>query len=54
MGKAQHATPREEKEPWPCGREKVGKQESLPWQEQRAGGKTNVTRSLCGERNLGC
>ena len=34
---------------WPWVRETLGKQDSLPWHEQQAGGKTSVTRSLCGE-----
>ena len=34
---------------WPWVRETLGKQDSLPWHEQQAGGKTSVTCSLCGE-----
>ena len=34
---------------WPWGRETLGKQDSLPWHKQQAGGKTSVTRSLRGE-----
>ena len=54
MGKAQHAAPGEEKETLDWGRETLGKQDSLPWNEQQAGSKTSVTRSLCGEMEAGC
>ena len=49
MGKAQHAAPGEEKEPLALRSKKLGKQDSLPWQEQQAGGKSSVPCSLCRE-----
>ena len=49
MGKTQHAAPGKRRSRWPWGRETLGKQDSLPWHEQQAGGKTSVTRSLCAE-----
>ena len=48
MGKAPHAAPGEEKDPLDLGSGTLGKQDILPWHEQQAGGKTSVTRSLCG------
>ena len=49
MRKAPHAAAGEEMEPLALVRETLGKQESLPWHAQQAGGKTSVTRSPCGE-----
>lgn len=39
----------EQKSPWQSSRETDAKRESLPSEEQRAGGKTSFTSSLCGD-----
>ena len=49
MGNAQHGPPEKRRSLWPWGRESLGKQDSLPWHEKQACGKTSVTRSLCRE-----
>ena len=48
-GRRSTPPPEMRRSPWPWGRETLGKQDSLPWHEQQGGGKTSVTRSLCGE-----
>ena len=37
--------PGKRRSPWPWVRETLGKQDSLPWNAQQAGGKTSVTRN---------
>ena len=41
--------PGKRRSPWPWVRETLGKQDSLPWHAQQAGGKTSVIRSPCRE-----
>ena len=48
-GRRRTPPPEKRRSTWPWGPETHGKQDSLPWHEQQAGGKTSVTGSLCGE-----